>query len=178
MWAGLADHRTQPCRRGACLTGATVGSDKVLRRQVVGTVRSGDMYRDAVVVLVETGQDVTPTNVSVVFAGPLGKHLNKPPLLNGDHEQLRFGHHREIQWKACEHRARSGIWRLCRPGERAVQTSVIKNPNPLAHNAVDSRVRVGARHGIQTTGRIPASPSSQAGIRPFGPVPAMTTSVI
>ena len=61
------------------------------------------MYRDAVVVLVETGQDVAPTNVRAVFASPLGKHLNKPPLLNGDHEQLGFGHHREIQCKAREH---------------------------------------------------------------------------
>lgn len=87
----------------ACLTGATVGADKVLGRQIVGTVRSGDMHRDAVVVLVETGHDVTPTNVRVVFAGPLGKHLNKHPLLNGDHEQLGFGHHREIQCKAREH---------------------------------------------------------------------------
>ena len=51
----------------------------------------------------ETGQEVAPTNVRVVSASPLGKHLNKPPLLNGDHEQLGFGHHREIQCKAREH---------------------------------------------------------------------------
>ena len=87
----------------ACLTGAAVGADKVIGRQIVGTVRSDDMYRDAVVVLVDTGQDVAPTNVRVVSASPLGKHLNKPPLLNGNHEQLGFGHHREIQCKAREH---------------------------------------------------------------------------
>src|SRR5262245_42105851 len=32
--------------------------------------------------------------------------------------------------------------------------------------------------GSNTTGRIPANPSSQASISPFGPAPAMTTSVI
>ena len=63
----------------AGLTGATVGADKVLGRQIVGTVQAGDMHRDAVVVLVETGHDVTPTNVHVVFAGPLGEHPNEPP---------------------------------------------------------------------------------------------------
>jgi hypothetical protein len=67
---------------------ATVGADEVLRRQIVGTVRAGDMYRDAVIVLVETGQGVTPTNVRAVFGGPFGKHLNESPLLNRDYEQL------------------------------------------------------------------------------------------
>jgi hypothetical protein len=36
-----------------------------------------------------------------------------------------------------------------RSGEHAVQTSMIKNPNPLAQNAVDPRLRVRARHRIQ-----------------------------
>ena len=31
--------------------------------------------------------------------------------------------------------------------------------------------------GSNTTGRIPANPSSQASISPFGPAPAMTTSI-
>ena len=53
----------------ACLTGATVGADKVLGRQIVSTIRTGDMYRDAVVMLVKTRQGVTPTNVCAVFAG-------------------------------------------------------------------------------------------------------------
>ena len=61
------------------------------------------MYRDAVVVLVETRQSVTPTHVRLVFASPLGKHLNKPLLLNGDGEQLRAGNRCEIQRKAPEH---------------------------------------------------------------------------
>ena len=65
----------------ACLAGATVGADKVLRRQIVGAIRAGDMYRDAVVVLVETRQSVTPTHVRLVFAGPLGKHLQQAPAV-------------------------------------------------------------------------------------------------
>ena len=81
---------------------------KVLGRQIVSTFRAVDMYRDAVVVLVETGQRVTPTNVGVVFGGPLGKHLNEPALLDGNHEQLGAGHQREVQREAREHRARSG----------------------------------------------------------------------
>ena len=51
----------------ACLTGATVGADKVLGRQIVGPVRFDDMYRDAVVVLVETGQDV-PQRMSTSYS--------------------------------------------------------------------------------------------------------------
>lgn len=107
------------------------------------------MHRDAVVVLIETGQGVTPPNVRLVFAGPFGKHLNEPPLLNGDHEQLGVRHRRKLQREAREHRVRSGFWWFCRPGERAVQTSVIKDPGRLPHDAVDPRLRVGAGRRIQ-----------------------------
>ena len=67
-----------------CFAMTTVGADKVLGRQIVGTIRAGDMQRDAVVVLVEASQGMTPTYVHLVFAGSVDKHLNEPPLLNRD----------------------------------------------------------------------------------------------
>lgn len=81
----------------------TVGADKVFRRQIVGTVWAGDMDRDAAVVLVETGQGMTPTNVGLLFAGPFGEHLNEAALLNRDDEQLAAWDRREVQWKAGEY---------------------------------------------------------------------------
>jgi hypothetical protein len=62
---------------------------------------------------------------------------------------LGVRYRREVQWKAREQRVRSGFWRFCCPGERAVQTSVIKDPGCLAHNAVDPRLRVRAGKRIQ-----------------------------
>ena len=57
---------------------ATVGADEVLGPQIVGTVRPGDMHGDAVFVLIETGHDMAPTDLRVVFLGPLDEHLNSP----------------------------------------------------------------------------------------------------
>jgi hypothetical protein len=129
--------------------GAAVGADEVLGGQIVGAIRAGDMDGDAVVVVVETGQGVTPTNVHVVFGCPLGKHMDQPALLNGDHEELGVGHRREIQWEARKHRPRSRFRRILGPCERAVQTSMVENTNALAHDAVDPWLRVGAGHRIQ-----------------------------
>ena len=88
--------RRHPGKVDACEVareaGAAVGADEVLGGQIVGAVGAGDMDGDAVVVVVETGQGVTPTNVHVVFGCPLGKHMDQPALLNGDHEELGVGH--------------------------------------------------------------------------------------
>ena len=79
-------------REVACPAGAAVGADEVLGGQIVRAVRPGDMHRHGVVVLVETRQGMTPTNVCVVFAGPLGKHQDEALLLYGDGEQLGVRH--------------------------------------------------------------------------------------
>ena len=51
--------------------GAAVGTDQVPSSQLICAVRPGDLYRDAVRVLVEGGEGVTPTDIDVVFAGPV-----------------------------------------------------------------------------------------------------------
>jgi hypothetical protein len=55
---------------------------------------------------------------------------------------------------------------------------MIKNPSRLAHNAVTFGRGSGPGIGTNTTGRIPANPSSQASINPSGPARAITTSTI
>jgi hypothetical protein len=97
--------------------------------------------------------------------------------LNRDYEQLGVRHRREVQWKAREHRVRSGFWRVGRPDERAVQTSVIKDPGRWPTMRLTRASGLGPGSGSNTTGRIPANPSSQASINPFGLAPAMTTSI-
>jgi len=67
---------------------ATSAADEVLCRQIVGTVRAGDMYRDAVVVLVETDQGVTPRDVRVVFRRPVRQAPERVPVVERDFEQL------------------------------------------------------------------------------------------
>ena len=57
---------------------AAVGTDRVIGRQVVDTIRACDMDGHAVVVLIESRHSVTPTNIRTVFARPLGEHSTNP----------------------------------------------------------------------------------------------------
>src|SRR6202012_4086105 len=111
---------------------ATVGADEVLGRQVVGAVGAGDVDRDVVITLFETGQGVTPTDVGGVVVGPSAERLDKALLLYRDDEQLGVRHRRELQWKARKHGVWRWFWRIGRTGERAVQASVIQDPSGLA----------------------------------------------
>ena len=101
-------------------TGATVGANQVLGHQLVGTIRTGHLNGDAVVMLIETRQRVPPSNIDVVFAGPLRQHLDQPGLLNRQQEHLGIRRQREIQRKRREHGPRSEPGRPRRPGQRAV----------------------------------------------------------
>ena len=61
------------------------------------------MHGDAICPVVEAHQPVAPANVETVLAGPLGKSLHQPGLLDGEHEHLRIRNTREIQRKGGEH---------------------------------------------------------------------------
>jgi hypothetical protein len=133
----------------ACRAAATVGADEILRRQLVGAVRVGDVDRDTVGVLVEANQPVTPTDIGIVFNGPVGEHLHKPGLLDGKHKGLGIRHQRLIQRKGGEHRTRRALRRLRGPCERVVEAAVVQGPDALADDAVRARLRVGPRHRVQ-----------------------------
>jgi hypothetical protein len=92
---------------------------------------------------------VTPANIDIVFAGPPGKYLNKPGLLDGEQEQLRISDQRKIQGESRKHRAGVAARRTLRTRECVVQTTMVQDPNPLADNAVGSRLWIGARHRLQ-----------------------------
>jgi hypothetical protein len=92
---------------------------------------------------------VTPPNIDVVLAGPLGKYLNKPGLLDREQEHLRILDQRKIQGESRKHRAGVEARRLRRTRECVVQATMVQDPNPLADNAVGSWLWVGARHRLQ-----------------------------
>ena len=138
--------------------GAAVGADEILRPQLVVTIGPADVHGDAVGVLVEAGKPVPPANVGLVLDGPLRERLNQLGLLDGEHEHLRIRHQREVQGEGRKHRARRALRRPLRSRERAVQTAVVQNPNPLAHNAIGAGLRIGARHRIQHHGPDPGQP--------------------
>jgi hypothetical protein len=92
---------------------------------------------------------VTPTDIDVVFDGPVRERLNQLGLLNREQEELWVRHQCEIQRKRREHGAWIELRRLRRPGERAVQTTMVEDPNPLADNAVGAPQGIGTGHRLQ-----------------------------
>src|SRR5277367_2282980 len=127
----------------------------------------------AVFVLVEARHSVAPANVCAQLLRALGEELHKSGLLDGDHIVLGIRRPRQIQRQSRKHGPRRRLRWVIGPRQDAVETSMVENPNPLARGS-----GLGPGNGSNTIGRIPASASSQATIRPLGPAPAMTTSFI
>ena len=129
------------------------------------------MGGDAVCPLIKTREPVTPANDDAVFAGSLGKNLNEPGLLDGNHERLGIGNSGQIQTHGREHGPRGRLRRFSRAGQNAVEAAMVEDPNPLAGNPIGARFRVRPRQRVQHHRTDPGQPELTGQHQPVGASP-------
>ena len=151
--------------------------DKVLDRQIVAAPSGRDMSRRRRRRTGRSSVRTSPRRMPRRLRPPARRAPGQAPAVERA-ATAGFGHHREIRCRARDVERGAGVARLCRPGELAVEASMIRIRTPWPTMRLTRGCGLGPVIGSNTAGWIPANPSSQASMSPFGPAPAITTSII